>query len=219
MNIHQELLKIFNTKSAITIFDIGACECDDSIRYAVMFPYSKIYAFEPIKENYKKCVMNTFEYRNIKVFNCALGKEKYITEMYVSSGCPEGKQNTDRHNWGNKSSSLLKPKEHLNIHNWCEFKETQPVIVDRIDNICSFLKIQNIDYIHMDCQGSELIVLQGAGEMIKNIQAIYLEISIIEMYANQPLKNDVEEFMIKNRFKKVFEVMDVVQGDQFWIRK
>jgi FkbM family methyltransferase len=217
MNIYQELLKIFNPKDAITIFDIGSNECEDSIRYSKTFPNARIFAFEPIKENYDKCVKNTAEYRNIKVYNCALGDSKHIDEMYVSSGCPEGRINDERHNWGNKSSSLLKPKEHLNIHPWCEFNEKQPVMVDRIDNICNFLHINDIDYCHIDVQGFELKVLNGAGDFINKIKCIYLEVEAIELYEGQPLKEDIEKFMDENGFVKIGDTVDHISGDQLYL--
>ena len=218
MNIYQELLKIFNSKAAITIFDIGSCEADDSLRYAQMFPYSKVYAFEPIKENFDLCVKNTAEHRNIKVFNYAVSNKCGVEEMWVSSGCPEEKEKNGW-NYGNKSSSLLEPKEHLNIHKWCKFKEKQFSETTTIKYFCNANGIKEIDYLHLDSQGSELMVLQGAYDFIKNIKVVFLEVEAIELYLGQPLKSDIEKFMEENGFTKIGDTVDEVSGDQLWVRK
>jgi len=57
--IEKELGLLFNANDALTIFEIGACEGEDSIRYSRILPNSTIYTFEayritlPISQKYK----------------------------------------------------------------------------------------------------------------------------------------------------------------------
>lgn len=46
--IEKELRLLFDNEEELTLFDIGACEGLDSIRYAKLFSKAKIYAFEPL---------------------------------------------------------------------------------------------------------------------------------------------------------------------------
>src|SRR5689334_18183402 len=45
------LLRLFDRAAPLTIFDVGACEAEDSIRYSRLFPNACIYAFEPLPDN------------------------------------------------------------------------------------------------------------------------------------------------------------------------
>ncbi len=79
--------------------------------------------------------------------------------------------------------------------------------------------INNIDLAFIDVQGAELMVLKGAGDFIKNIEAIWMEVESIELYANQPLKNDVESFMKSHGFIKIIDTVDEVAGDQLYVKR
>lgn len=71
----------------------------------------------------------------------------------------------------------------------------------------------------MDVQGAELMVLKGAENFIKNINMIWLEVEAVELYKAQPLKNDVEQFMLDNNFTKIKDTVYNEAGDQFWVNK
>ena len=63
------------------IFDIGGNIGITSIYLASIFPSSKIYTFEPLKENFEILKKNTSQYTNIRVFNFGLGSEKGIFKV------------------------------------------------------------------------------------------------------------------------------------------
>jgi hypothetical protein len=71
LSISKELKIIFSKDSNLVIFDIGACEGEDSIRYNRLFESASIYSCEPIPDNFKKCIKNFEKYSNgnIKDFN------------------------------------------------------------------------------------------------------------------------------------------------------
>lgn len=71
----------------------------------------------------------------------------------------------------------------------------------------------------MDVQGAELLVLEGAGNFISNIKAIWLEVSKIEYYKGQPLESDIKNFMSKNGFVLVKDFKNSDQGDQLYVSK
>lgn len=69
----------------------------------------------------------------------------------------------------------------------------------------------------MDVQGAELMVLEGAGDFISSIKAIWLEVSKVHFYKNQPLENDVRRFMDLNNFILIKNEVYGEQGDQLYV--
>jgi hypothetical protein len=63
------------------------------------------------------------------------------------------------------------------------------------------------------------MVLQGAGSFIKSIKVIWLEVSKIHVYKNQPLVQEVERYMTRNNFVLAKNCLLDVQGDQLYISK
>lgn len=214
------LRRLFGAKRSIVIFDIGSCEGEDSIRYAKFFPNSHIHAFEPIPDNLtliKKNIRNHRLSRRITVNDTALSLKRGKTTMYVSSGAPEDVQNTTDWDYGNKSSSLLAPDKIAEVTPWLSFKKKISVQTDTLDNYCKHNRIAEIDIIHMDVQGAELMVLDGAKNMIKNINCIWLEVENVKLYKDQPVKKDVELFMKKHGFTCIVDTVGDVAGDQLYV--
>lgn len=215
----RRIKELFKQDEELVIFDIGSCEGEDSIRYSRAFPKSKIYAFEPLTNNYRKILNNLKKYsvNNVKTYNFALSDKTGDSEFYVSSGHPENKDNSENWDYGNKSSSLLPPEEVKEYYNWLKFNEKISIKTKTLDIFCKQEKIKNIDFIHMDVQGAELMVLNGARENIKNIKAIMLEFSNVKLYKDQPLYTDVLEFMKKNNFSELYSETYGIAGDSIFI--
>jgi 2-O-methyltransferase len=218
--LKDELLLLFERKARLTIFDIGACEGEDAIRYSRFFPNSTVYAFEPRPDNLEKIDENLkrYDHGSIEVSHLALADKKGTSTFYLSSGQPEDSPPEVDWDFGNKSSSLLPPGEKMKTHTaWLEFKDTLEVHTDRLDNFMADRGLKGIDFIHMDVQGAELMVLLGAGDCVPSIKAIWLEVEVVELYKDQPLKTDIEEFMHSNGFVCVKSELDHVSGDQLYI--
>ncbi len=219
---HQSLLlKIFKRTRDLVIFDIGACEGEDSIRYSKLFPRAKIHSFEPVPSNYKIASQNIKRYgleKSITLNEIALSDTSGTAMLHLSSGTPKDIEVQPNWDYGNKSSSLLQPGKTLKVVPWLKFNETVEVRTQTLDDYCNALSITKIDVVHMDVQGAELMVLRGAEKMIKNIAAIWMEVEAVELYKGQPLKNEVEQFMKQAGFIKSVDTVDAVAGDQFYVR-
>ena len=220
---HKEALdKLFENNDKLCIFDIGMCEGEDTIRYANQYPKSTIHSFEPIPKNMKiaKANIEKFTDKNRVVLNnIALSDKNGSFDMYVSEGTPTDIKPIEGWDYGNKSSSLLKPEKTKEVTPWLKFNKKIIVQTKTLFGYCKENKITNIDLIHMDVQGAELMVLKGAKSMIKNIRSIWLEVEAVELYKGQPLKPDVEKFMKQNGFIKIIDTVNEVAGDQFYINK
>lgn len=219
LSVEPYLLRLFSRNDKLVFFDIGACEGEDSIRYSKLFPQSKIFSFEPLLENYDKAKANISIYGNnhIQLYPLALSDKNGKADFFVSSGHPEGTSNTDDWNYGNKSSSLLPPDEVSKVFKWLDFKEVRSVETKKLFDFMNDNQIEVVDYIHMDVQGAELSVLKGIEGKIENIKSIWLEVESRPLYKNQPLKNDIENFLVEKGFSKVFEEVNSTAGDQLYV--
>lgn len=218
--LKKDLLKLFNKNDKLTILDIGGCEGEESIRYSRIFPFSTIYTFEPLPENQKLVDENIIKYkvRNIELVPLAVSDEEGFSQFYVSSGHPENQPKDLDWDFGNKSSSLLTP-ERNNINLWLNFNCRIDVQTITLKAFLFQKKINEVDFIHMDVQGAELKVLMGAEDAVKNIKAIWLEVADVELYKNQPLRVDIENYMKKNDFQIVKSDIEGSFGDQFYVNK
>jgi FkbM family methyltransferase len=216
--IENELKALFTQSDKITIFEIGACEGEDTIKYARLFPFSRIYAFEALPANIQLIEKNFNQYniRNATYYNVALSSKNGTAEFYVSSGRPENTMESDW-DFGNKSSSLLPPASKSKMPNFLRFDNKIQVETITLHTFCKRNNITTIDFIHMDVQGAELMVLEGAENLISSIKAIWLEVSSASLYKYQPLVNKVKKFMRKNNFFLVKDNLDGIQGDHLYL--
>ncbi|MBD2107735.1 FkbM family methyltransferase [Nodosilinea sp. FACHB-13] len=208
---------IFDIQKPLVIFDIGSCEGEDSIKYSKVFPSARIFAVEALPSNLSllKENLNKYSVKNVEILPFALSDEAGICNFHVSSGQLEDKK--EDWDYGNKSSSLLAPTENLDIFPWLKFSNIISVETNTLYNVCIEKDISSIDFVHMDVQGAELKILKGAGKFIKKIKLIWLEVEALELYKDQPLKKEIEEFMRENAFIKVKDTVGDVSGDQLYI--
>jgi FkbM family methyltransferase len=144
---------------------------------------------------------------NASVFRCAVSDFEGI-----------GILNADANNLG-MSSSLLKPKKHLEIYPNISFRIKEEVQVKKIENIPFDRSKYNVLY--MDIQGNELRALQGAeSTFLKGIDAIYTEVNFIELFENCTLISQLDEYLKTFGFTRVYtnEIEPGVWGDAFYLK-
>lgn len=220
LEIEKELLNIFKRDDDLTIFDIGACEGEESIKYGKLFPNSKIFAFEPLPKNKPTLEKNFKKYSdlNITLINKALSDKEGQAKLFASYDTSEASLKGEW-DYGNKSSSLLEPDKHGEIFNSIKFSDDVIVETTTIDNYCKLNNINLIDFAHLDVQGAELKVLEGGKDILRNIKVIWMEVSKISLYKNQPLYDEVNSFMADNNFTLLKDTVKDTYGDQLYINK
>ena len=218
--IERELRRLFPRLDAHVVFDIGSCEGEDAIRYASLFPSATVYAVEPLASNVRLMEVNFTRHRhlNIQVLPFAMSDQAGIAPFFVSSGRPDGVAQSDW-DYGNKSSSLLRPDRHLDVHPWVHFENQIEVATETLEGVCGRLGIRKIDFVHLDVQGAELSVLKGAGALLERIGAVWMEVEAIPLYEGQPLVPEVERFMSERGFRRLLSTVDAVSGDQLWVNR
>jgi FkbM family methyltransferase len=179
--IHSFISDNLNPDSVI--FEVGVHIGTDTEKIYELSGSNNIYGFEPDPRN-----IQILEKRNrISIFkefcSAALSNEKGSFDFYLSSGNPpEIYEDPDMNLEWSASNSLKKPKKHLDVHSWCKFDYYTKVETLRLDDFCHSRGIKFIDFIWMDVQGAEDLVIKGMGDMKPRIRYIYTEFNDDEMY-------------------------------------
>lgn len=102
------------------------------------------------------------------------------------------------------SSSLLEPNlplvSKMADGSLYHVEEKIPVAITTLDSAVRTTGL-TIDFLKIDVQGYELEVLNGASSALDQVVGCELEVSFIEIYKNQPLFAEVDQFM---RFRGFF---------------
>ena len=162
--------------------------------------------FEPIKKTFSELEKNVY-CKNCVLVNKALGNENGKIIMNVES-----------RNMG-QSSSILKPKKHLEQYPHIVFESTEEVDMIKLDdyNGDTLLKY---NFINIDVQGYELEVFKGSKKTLENIDYIMSEINRDEVYENCAKLNELIEFLTPYGFELVEQTWDGgTWGDGFFIKK
>jgi FkbM family methyltransferase len=189
------------------ILEAGAHRGKDTVEMARVWPAGTIHAFEPVPSLYKKLEYSTKNLKNVHCYQLALGDKQGTEILHVSSGASDG------------SSSLLPPKEHLNVFPTVYFDEELPVTTTTLDAWAESNNIQKIDFMWLDLQGMELNVLKSGIHILQTVTAIYSEVSGIETYKDQTLYSDLTDWLASNGFHIEREVVENGGGNVFFIRK
>ncbi len=215
----KELQRLFSTSRELTLFDVGACEGEDSVRYARRFPRARIFSFEPLPSNQKLIRENFARHGTTRaeIVPVALADKPGEADFHVSTGQPRELFAGSQWNYGNKSSSLLPPASPAPMHGWIEFKDRIRVRTETLAAFCEARDIRRVDFIHMDVQGAEQLVLVGAGPTLRHITAIWLEVSDEAVYAGQALRGDIQRTLRAAGFVCSLEIMRGSEGDQFYV--
>jgi len=189
MNIFIEPeLTAYYQKYPIVLADIGA---SGGIvpHWKSAEKYLQLIGFEPDQAEYMN--LKRKESSRLKYLNTGLHKEKMSVDYYLTK-----KQET---------SSIFKPNRKL-LDRFPEAErfditESIQIEADTLDNQIKIHEFADVDFIKVDTQGSELYILEGAADTINNhVFGIEVEVEFLEMYQNQPLFSDVDNFLRKKGF-------------------
>jgi len=67
--------------------------------------------------------------------------------------------------------------------------------MSRLDSIYDSEDIANYQHWVLDVQGAELLVLKGAGKLLRNCMSLLIEVSTRQVYSGGVLFNDLECFL------------------------
>jgi len=97
------------------------------------------------------------------------------------------------------SSSILPFKRHSEIYPDIIVKDEIPAITQRGDKLFNYFPPE-IDAMCVDVQGAELKVLKGMGMLLDQINVIYAEVNLRELYDGCVLKDELSTWLKQQGF-------------------
>ncbi|MBI2594652.1 MAG: FkbM family methyltransferase [Candidatus Colwellbacteria bacterium] len=203
------LQKIFGRDPAIpplTLVDVGASG-DLQKSWRGLGEYLRVIGFEPDKKAYEELVKRSSKkkdgemvtYLNLALHNKAAEADFFITRKQMVS-------------------SMLLPNEDLirefPVPERFDIVASRKIKTETLDAALQQAGVQDIDFIKLDTQGSELFILQGAAETLrKKALGVEVELEFAEVYKNQPLFGDVDQFLRNSGFA-LFDFVDVARWER-----
>lgn len=187
------------------IFDVGANNGSSSIPLAQQNSEVLVFAFEPTPEMIDTIKSKIDGLENYIVIPKAVSNFNGVAEFNVAG------------NWDWGCSSLLQFSENSKTE-WpgrTDFNVTYKLNVDviRLEDFIVENSIPQIDFLHIDTQGSDLKVLEGLGDKINLVVEGSMEAGTRDdiLYYGQNKLNESIRFLLLNGFK----VVDVNSNDIF----
>ena len=170
------------------VLHIGAYIGEEIVIYKNL-GIKNIIFFEPVYYTYTILKRNV---ENIaKTYNVALGNFNGQTDIFVSvtpGGIIQG---------SGASSSILKPKKHLEQYPNITFPYVEKIEVRKLDDfiIEEQINIKDYNMINIDVQGYELEVFKGAKIALNHIDYIVTEVNRDEVYEKCAQVDEIDLFL------------------------
>lgn len=173
-------------KKSKGILHIGAHLGQEGKRY---FQYgTKVLWVEAIPTVYEKLKVNIGGFPNQEALCALLGNEdNLMVDFNLASN-------------GHASSSIFNFRSELGFNKlYMESKISLPMT--RLDSLFNAETIANYDHWVVDVQGAELLVLEGAGNLLRHCKSLLVEVSTRKVYEGGSSWSELEKFL------SVFELM------------
>jgi len=120
-----------------------------------------------------------------------------------------------------QASSALAPAEIFTVYSDMSEVTVVKRITETLDEMLANLHVGNVDLVNLDIQGAELQALRGLGHRLREVQAIYSEINLRQLYAGGALVDELDRWLRDQGFRMVDRKLESKQagwGDALWIR-
>ncbi len=221
------------------MIEAGTCAAEDTLRFKKMFPGATIHTFEPNRtlnqisaDNIKKefgdydtpVIGRTLNWGAAKIHLYQYALMNALTEVtFYESEFPHT-SSLHANNFQNIKvpETVLKSLEvekQTDLKIWPE----EPVKAQgiSIDQWADMYKVEKVDYLWLDVEGSELIVLQGAKEMLPKMSVISLELNFQEFRKGGALFNEVYDYLQTRGFelKAIWQAHENWQANGIFVRR
>ena len=184
--MNYELLKQHINPEPNTILDIGAHRGEFTSMCGKQFPNASFFLIEA--EEYHKHMLVAHKHLIAYLSDVSEEKTFYKTRFMT----------------GNSGDSFY--KENTNYYSIDGVIE-EKVKTTTLDEI--FVNGEVFDFVKIDTQGSELDILKGGVNLLKNTYAFLLEVSLSNYNIGAPKKEEVTKYMEKMGFTKQIVISEI----------
>lgn len=187
LQANKKSTNLWELNEPIHVVDVGANPIDGTPPYAGLLKRGlvRLVGFEPQKEALQKLL-----------------EMKGPNETYLPHAVGTGERTKLYICQASGMTSTLKPNNQVLDHFqgypiWGEVKSIEEIGTVRLDDVS---EIKKIDWLKIDIQGGELNVFKNAENKLKNALVIQTEVNFIQLYENQPLFAEIDQWMRANGF-------------------
>ena len=193
------------------IVEAGAYEGRDTGKLALRFPKGRIFAFEPSRSHFPILQQNMASFANVTVFNQAVDIISGTKSFYICHGTHGKNAVFEFH------SCLLKPKGSMKVH---LMGPVESVSCISLTDFCRNQQIDQIDFLWLSTEGSELQILQGAQELIERVSLVYVRTKLYPSREDITLFPVLKDFMEAHGFVLLshFYLKDI-HGDALFVNR
>ena len=205
-----KILEFFKEKilnQFITVLDIGAHKGETIELFYRAFNINKIYSFEP-NVNLFKFLKSIKEYRSnkkIKIFNLGFGDKNEKRKLNIFTDSSSSTLNEINE----KTEYFKRKKRFMSFFNRNKnfFIEKQTVQIRNLSEFILEQSIHKIDILKIDTEGYEYNILKNlSSNDFAKIRFIYFEHHYDLMIKKNYKFSDINNLLLKNRFKKKFKL-------------
>jgi FkbM family methyltransferase len=160
------------------ILDVGACVGDWTTMVKSIYPQSEILMFEPNEDNEAKLWATNCPYKLV-----LLGNEFKKVDYFAI------KKTASQYNTGN--SIFIENTKHYTDEKY----EIRKINMTTLDYELKNFHLKNPEFMKIDVQGAELLVLEGAIKTIESLEFILLEVQLLEFNKAAPMFAEVNAKM------------------------
>lgn len=161
---------------------------------------------EPNPEIFIKLKENISSNLDALAFNVCAGDEDKFVVLHESNNAGQ-------------SSSVLELGTHRIAHPEVNFIRDITVPMRRMDNY--LVSIEDVDFLNIDVQGAELLVLKGMGKLLDGIKWAYLEVNKEPLYVGCALVGEIDAYLAGWGFIRVETLWcgNTGWGDALYIKR
>lgn len=197
-----------------TVIDVGGFVGAFAYAMRLILPEAQIYSFEPLEENYRRLARNLAPAGRFQAFQTALGDRSGSVDFF-------------RDDFSAASSALEMTSLHRRAFPQTGRQTRIAVPLARLDDHLDRMTLEPPVLLKIDVQGYEAAVLDGAVETLGKVNYLLTEVSFQELYAGQPLFEDIHARLVRQGFRyagsldTLLSPLDgsILQADALFIRK
>lgn len=183
---YVEQARLLGRDSVEVVFEVGAANGRDCLRYADLFDRARVIAFEPLPQSFAK--LGAIARGRIEAHNLALCGSRGTALFNVA-------------HWDDASSLLIPNATGSTYDGYNETRETIQIKTDTLEDFCKEKGIRRIDLLKMDAQGAELSILKAAGPVLQTIRLIYTEVNFLDNWKQVSRFEDILTFLSAAGFR------------------
>ena len=175
--------KLLEYSNINLVLDVGANKGQYAQELRSLKYKGKIISFEPLTSAYETLFKIANLDNNWVTMNCALGDTDAESELNISEN--------------SQSSSILDMlSSHIKSAPDSKYIGKEKIEIKTLDSIWSTIcPIKQNIWLKIDTQGYEKKVIEGARNSLKNIDMLQLEMSLVPLYQNEMLFDEMIEFL------------------------